>query len=365
MTALASLTAQLGYSVPAAAQVAGAGVSVPSAAVSYQCDPARYVHPDYIQERLRGLPPGAYRDFLERSRFVHPDELAKLAQLHTPQRRHHPAIAREIYSVASAGRFAERNPTESHVFMRGWAELGLDVYVPQGQSPKNGWPVAVIVPGGAFFFASRKNQHEVALAQALVRGGYAAVCVDCRQIQHTFPTLDANLYYAVQDVRDSLDWLDENKTRLGLQAGPIDLVGISAGAAVASLAAAHFQDSVHALASLYGVFDPSCVGGIVGRIILRGLYGLSPPELRERYIPLRRPAPAPMLLLHGGRDGLATPAHLGAMATARLEAELETYAMYFPNMYHGHGPQFTDFLGNEARILLSFLRAMDERRSNP
>jgi acetyl esterase/lipase len=361
---MTALTAELGRSLaPQVGLVEGANVV-------YSPPDTEYTHPPYIQERLAALGSEmhhfAYRRFLEESRFAGAEQLARLARLHTSEKPHHPAIAHEIYSLWRAGRFVEYQPTESHVMAcYGKTALGIDVYVPPGKVPKDGWPVVMIVPGGAFFFASKSGQHGVFLARALVRGGYTVACVDYRQIQHTLPSLDANMHHAVRDVRDSLSWLDENKARLGMRAGPVALTGISSGAAVASLVAAHFQDSVHTLATLYGVFDPSCVGGVVGNVILKGLYGLSPPNIRDRYHPVRRQAPVPMFMAHGDQDDLATPAHFGAMAMARLNAGLETYPVVIQGMRHGHRGHYTDFFDQEARMLLRFLNAMEERRTNP
>jgi acetyl esterase/lipase len=326
-----------------------------------------YEPPSFIKNGNLGLTPeaaAAREAFI--SRYVIPTttQLQGIATRHTSSNRHYPRILGDLFEFSKTRKIPDLDPTETHFLAtHGRFKMGIDVYVPKGERPAAGWPAIMVVPGGAYFFAKRGNHHARLLAHAFNQRGFAVASLDYRQIVHTFlPSWEGNLRYSVHDVGHGLEWFDEQKERLGLRPNPSNLVGISAGGGIAALVAAHYPDQVAALATYYSVFDPERIGGPLGHVFLRGLYGVRyDEEERNFYTAVRTMAPTPMMLTHGGKDSLATPAHLGALALARIEAGLETYPFYHPELTHGFMNDPGDRFDREVQKMIEFFKMISMR----
>jgi acetyl esterase/lipase len=108
----------------------------------------------------------------------------------------------------------------------GWPrELAGDLYRPQACAP---CPVIVLVHGGSWKSGSREQMH--ALAESLVKHGYAAFSVEYRLVP------EARFPAQLDDVQRALRWIVDEGADWGLDADRIGIWGYSAGAQLAALA---------------------------------------------------------------------------------------------------------------------------------
>ena len=124
-----------------------------------------------------------------------------------------------------------------------------DLYLPQGQGPR---PVIVAVHGGGWRRGSRK-----ALAQwghFLARSGIAMLAISYR-----LTTSGAVWPDNLDDVAAALEWLQGRGDAHGLDLNRVGLLGASAGAHLAALAALTRHEircpPICALVGVYGVYD--------------------------------------------------------------------------------------------------------------
>lgn len=224
-------------------------------------------------------------------------------------------------------------------------ELSADIYLPGGQPPEGGWPAALVVYGGAFLFGHKDASHTRNVVNAFRQRGIATVAVEYRKIPQThFPRsfralrrwFDGNLRYAVGDVTRAIAWYGDHASKHGMAPGRLAVAGFSAGAMLASLAAAHNPDKVSGLVGFYGPYDPNLFGGLFGRILRFALYGTSvSQDERRHYFPIASPYFGPALLVQGDADDLCHPAHTLRYAAARQRAGVETYLHVESGLAHG------------------------------
>ena len=141
-------------------------------------------------------------------------------------------------------------------------ELAGDLYLPDGAGPH---PVILAVPGGAWRFGQRGGLRH--WGEYLANLGYAVFSIDYRQAVDT-----SSFPQSVQDVLAAAQYLCGEGTRLDLDAARLGLLGASAGAHLAALAAladgsSPFVDAYpadpycglrptfRALVAAYGVYD--------------------------------------------------------------------------------------------------------------
>ncbi len=184
--------------------------------------------------------------------------------------------------------------------------LGLDVYAPLAPGRH---PAVVIVYGGAWIFGSRADSAE--LARSLARIGYTAIAVDYRHAPaYQFPT-------QIDDVRDALAAVARNAANWSVDPQRVAILGRSAGAELALLAA--YDPGPLIIRAAIGYYTPiDLVQGYLEpprpdptnvRRILRTYLGGTPAERMNDYVagsPLRhvRPGLPPTLLIGGARDEL-------------------------------------------------------------
>ena len=182
--------------------------------------------------------------------------------------------------------------------------LTLDVYRPPSAGPH---PVLVQLYGGAWQRGSPEDN--TAFATWLASKGYLVVAADYRHApEATWPA-------QLEDVRSALDWIRSHASEFEADAGRIALLGRSAGAQLALVAA--YQASapaVRAVVSYYGPTDlvegwrePPRPDPLDVRAILETYLRGTPDTAADRY---REASPVtyassrvpPTLLLYGSRD---------------------------------------------------------------
>ncbi len=225
---------------------------------------------------------------------------------------------------------------ERPVELRDGRRLFLDVYAP----PTPGLhPAIVIVYGGAWIFGSRADS--AAIAQTYARDGYTAVAIDYRHAPaYRYPT-------QINDVRDALGAIARHAAAWQIDVGRVALLGRSAGAQLALLAA-YLPEPVpiRAVVAYYAPTD--LIGGYrdppdpdpadVDRI-LRAYIGGTPEERNGAYVaasPLRhvRAGLPPTLLIGGGRDELVRLAFAHELRAALRERRNRVAALDIPWSNH-------------------------------
>jgi acetyl esterase/lipase len=233
--------------------------------------------------------------------------------------------------------------------------LRLDLYTPRGTTAA---PVVVYAHGGAWLMGERADFAErlVALAQA----GLAVASIDYR-------TVDRGAYPAqAEDLLAAAAWVREHAEELGVSAGPVVLMGSSAGAHLSALTALTTTSAdVAGFVGLSGRYDlvgggptpaaglqvpdavkrsvpPAGYAGLDQRGRLALLAGVPADQLTDARLrelsPLthvHRGAP-PVFLAHGTADALVHHAHSLRLAEALAQAgtEGEVTVMLLPGANH-------------------------------
>lgn len=206
----------------------------------------------------------------------------------------------------------------------------LDFYLPR--DPRDRRRLVVFLYGGGWDAGARRTYRF--MAHMMVACGFAVAIPDYR----LFP--EARFPDFLEDTASALGWLHRNAQDHGVDSSRMALIGHSAGAwnaVVAALDPAYLERA--------GV-PPGSLRGVVG---LAGPYAFNPldyEETREIFATtrddpiraqpvrlVRRHAP-PMLLAHGTRDQRVLPINSLRLAEALRESGNEATARLYPR--HGH-----------------------------
>lgn len=235
------------------------------------------------------------------------------------------------------------------------AALCLDLYLPPGVvSP----PVVVYAHGGAWLMGERTDFAE--RFTALAREGVAVASIDYRTSNRApYPAQS-------EDILSAAGWVRDHADELGVDAGPVVLMGGSAGAHLVTLTAlTTASPDVAGVVALFGRHDltagatrpaphlqvPEAVRRSVppagyedldqrGKLAL--LAGVAPAQLTDDRLrelsPLahaHRGAP-PVFLAHGTGDALVHHSHSQRLAAALVDAgtEEEVTVMLLPGANH-------------------------------
>ncbi len=187
------------------------------------------------------------------------------------------------------------------------AALAVDIYQPPGFPEPH--PAIVTIYGGAWQRGSPAATAR--FSSYMAAQGYTVVAIDYRHApEHRFPT-------QLQDVQTALKWVDDRALSYGIDRDRIALVGWSAGAHLAMLAA--YQPGglpIRAVVSYYGpvnlatgYYDPPVPDPIDTTAVLESFLGGNPEQLPELYqqaspVFAVRPGLPPTLLIYGQRDHL-------------------------------------------------------------
>ncbi|REF00705.1 alpha/beta hydrolase [Thermomonospora umbrina] len=220
------------------------------------------------------------------------------------------------------------------------AELRLDLHVPEGADAA---PVAVYLHGGGWLTGSRKDAPE--RLRALTEHGIAVAAIDYR----TSDT--AKLPAQLDDLAAAVDWLRRHGAAHGLATERIGVLGASAGAHLAALAALT-SGGVQAMVGYFGYYDltsraaqappdpslapPAAVLDTVWpdwvpmpptlTYLQALLIGVPEDEASDEDLrpasPVAHAAPGapPMLLLHGTADAVVSPQQSRWLAEAVTDA---------------------------------------------
>ena len=208
------------------------------------------------------------------------------------------------FRATPAGRVrVERNLP---VIARDGTVLPLDLYRPADPGPR---PTLVVIYGGAWTFGSRADSAE--LARSFAARGYTVAAIEYRHAPaNRFPT-------QLGDVRAALAALAKHAAAWGVDPERVVLLGRSAGAQLALLAA--YESQPLTIRAVVGYYAPTDLRGGYARppqpdpanvrAILEAYLGGTPRERPEAYrdgsplVHVRRGLP-PTLLVCGARDEL-------------------------------------------------------------
>jgi acetyl esterase/lipase len=219
----------------------------------------------------------------------------------------------------------------------GGVRLLLDVYEPPQPGAR---PTLVVIPGGGWRSSDRRQGEP--LQRYMAARGYLVVAVSYRHAP------DARFPAQLQDVRSALAFVRANAGALRVDTARVALVGASAGAHLALLAAYEpGAPPVRAVVNYYGPSDlaagyrdPPEPDPYDVRRVLADLLGGSPDQLPERYdaaSPVRhaRADVPPTLHVYGGRDHIVKP-RFGRELHERLRAAGAT-SVYLELPWSEHG----------------------------
>ncbi len=215
-------------------------------------------------------------------------------------------------------------------------------------------PAIVAIYGGAW---QRGDPGQNAVYNAyLAAQGYTVVAIDYRHApEHRFPA-------QLQDVETALEWIVQNAANYQIDTSRIALIGWSAGAHLALLAAYQPRSlAIRAVVNYYGPTnlaegyrDPPRPDPINTRAVLEALLGGSPDTLPQEYkaaspVHTVRPGLPPTLLIYGKRDHLVKPM-FGRELYDRLQAtENRAILIALPWSEHAFDAVFQG-LGNQIAL---------------
>lgn len=244
-------------------------------------------------------------------------------------------------------------------------DLKFDVYQPLEQVANA--PALVVVHGGSWRSGTKSNLP--VFNRYLASSGFVVFDLDYRLApEFGFPA-------AVSDVKCALGFIKQHASKFGIDPERIVLLGRSAGAQIALLAA--YSDAT--IAASCGVTDAK-VCGVIGYYsptrmdyydiikpqlspgALRDYLG-GPPEGREELYQQAQPkswindATPPTLLLHGGRDQYLRPRESQELYDALVAANRPAIYVEIPWANHGFDYNFNGLSHQRVLpIVLSFLR---------
>lgn len=275
-------------------------------------------------------------------------------------------------TASSPNKFAARAFFEADGFF-----LQMDVYSPTAQSANNGASV-IVVHGGSWNGGARNDFPQ--WNEWLAAEGFTVFDIDYRLAPQP------NYLTATGDVKCAVRWVKEHATEFNIASDRIAVLGRSAGAHLALLAAYSANDArlpsscsdgeqsepVRAVVSLYAPTDmiwdydnPANQMVIDGPQTLANFLGGSPrdsEEIRERYL-LASPVDhvsadtPPTLLIHGGQDQLVRPQNMTLLAARLKEANAAYKTICIPYAQHGFDYNFNGWGAQISKpAILNFLQ---------
>lgn len=232
-------------------------------------------------------------------------------------------------------------------------ELKTDIYLPAAESDKKRTGI-IVVHGGSWSGGVRNDfpQWDRWLAQ----NGYTVFDIDYRLTQPNWQT-------ATGDVKCAVNWVQQHAADFDISPDKVVLLGRSAGAHLALLAAdsqnderipasctGDSQNKIRAVISFYAPTDliwdyenPANQRVIDGHLTLRSLMGGNPSdsvEMRDKYLlasPTNHTSPnvPPTLLVHGGHDQLVLPQNMDFIAEKLQANGVVNHEIFIPYAQHG------------------------------
>ena len=242
-------------------------------------------------------------------------------------------------------------------------DLQMDVYSPRNETANNGASV-IVVHGGSWNGGTRGDFPQ--WNGWLAENGFTVFDVDYRLAPQP------NYLTATGDVKCALRWVKKHAAEFKISPERIGLLGRSAGAHLALLAAysaddAHLpatcadketNENIRAVVSFYAPIDllwsydnPANLFVINGPATLARFLGGSPhesAEIRERFV-LASPTAhvkentPPTLLIHGGQDQLVRNENMTRLAEKLKTAEVSHKTLFIAYAQHGFDYNFNGF----------------------
>lgn len=204
----------------------------------------------------------------------------------------------------------------------------IDVSLPQGHGPH---PLALIVHGGGFVGGSRRMKAVKTLMDALPQHGIAAAAHDYRLFFR-----GGSLKEMQEDLVTAMAWLRARLRTFSIEPDRVMLVGVSAGAAVAT-SIAHALGPLDRFVGIYGPYDftdmPLLPHAVAGHL----LFGTTDRAQWARMSPAHHfDLPIPTGLFHGLDDGIVDPRHTKTLADFRRSRGLPVQVHLYDDIGHGY-----------------------------
>lgn len=200
-----------------------------------------------------------------------------------------------------------------------------DIYVPAQPTGAS----AILVHGGAFVIGSRQVKPVRFLASRLCSAGVSVCAVDYRLIFR-----GGALNEGLDDVRAAFGFWRGRVPELGLDPARISLVGLSAGATLAMLAATR-ETELARVVGCFGLYDLDHLRGRLAEVLPRLLFR-TPDRTQWKQLPVHTGHPAiPTLLMHGDDDGVVPVEQSRRLAAAREALGLPTRLVVYEGAPHG------------------------------
>lgn len=239
----------------------------------------------------------------------------------------------------------ERAPTERKVRYRAHRLRGIephyDVYSPERPTGDS----VVLVHGGGFTIGARDMKPMRRIASDLLARGLAVCSVDYRMIFR-----GGRLDESLEDVVCALEHWRARTGRRGLDPARVSILGLSAGATLALLAAS--RAPVHRVVSCFGLYELDHLKGPLAALLPRLAFRSTDRALWAERSPRGSKQPeAPTLLLHGTADGLVPHGQAERLAAHRRSLGLPTELVIYPGAPHG-------FFNEEGQVAIDALEAI-------
>lgn len=256
-------------------------------------------------------------------------------------------------------------------------DLKLDAYLPTQTNSNNGASV-IVVHGGSWAKGDRSDFPQ--WNELLAANGYTVFDIDYRL------SPQPNYLTATSDVKCAISWVQRNSRQLEIDLERVAILGRSAGAHLALLAAYSTGDerlpsscpasvpsaNIRAVISLYAPVEllwaydnPANERVINGPQTLSDFLGGSPHhsnDLRERY-DLASPTThvnaqtPPTLIIHGGKDQLVRTENLQFLDQKLTTFNVPHQTLLFPYAQHGFDYNQNGWASQiTEKVLLDFLR---------
>jgi acetyl esterase/lipase len=285
------------------------------------------------------------------------------------------SLGQYLFGSREDGAARVERTTETFATVEGQT-LKLDVYraaAVKTTSPQTMRAAVIVVHGGSWNAGERSDYP--LWNEWLAREGYAVFDVDYRLAPQP------NWRAATGDVKCAVGWVRANAARFGVDPARVALLGRSAGAHLALLAAYSTREpalppacaapdaTVGAVVSLYAPTDlkwgyehPANRLVLDGPAKIRNFVGGTPASAPED---IRLASPTshvnsqtpPTLLFHGGRDQLVSERHMTLLAERLARQNVAHRALRIPYAQHGFDYNFHGWGSQLTRpLLLNFLR---------
>lgn len=219
-------------------------------------------------------------------------------------------------------------------------DLQLDVYLPTAKTENNGASI-IVVHGGSWNGGRRSDFPR--WNGWLCDRGFTVFDVDYRL------SPQPNYLTAPDDIKTAVRWVKEHSAEFNIDPQRLALMGRSAGAHIALLAA-YTMDGVRAAVSFYGPVDLLWAYDIRGNkkvhdgpLSLINFLGGRPgdsEEMRERYLTASpvsyvNESTPPTFLAHGGRDGLVWWKNMERLGEKLAAAHVPHEIHFIAYAHHG------------------------------